>query len=154
LGLPHHKTYATVAKGSQKSDGRRRGDGLKTKQVLLGGREDTNVGVVKKIRTRGIFVSRLDPKLKREELLVHLRTVNKTETPIINCFRLQTKYSTYSSFYVEVEASRFEELFKADIWPSGCLVTEYRGRPRENQIVGALQNTKPLGCSVSMVSTQ
>ncbi|GBM77524.1 hypothetical protein AVEN_55650-1 [Araneus ventricosus] len=48
--------------------------------------------------------------------------------------QIRTKLQSYASFHVQVFESDFHLLSDASIWSEGCLVTEFFGRLKEDQI--------------------
>jgi len=107
--------------------------------VLLGGKENTGLKAVTKKRTRAIFLSRMDSTLMSGNILDHIKET--IGIPVINCFQLKTKYPTYSSFFIEVDLEDFGKIYTSEVWPAGCLISVYYGRPREEQMLHSSNNS-------------
>lgn len=70
-------------------------------------------------RCTGLFVSRLAPRCTVDQLSTFVyQTTGHTVRPE----RLQTRYDSYSSFYIRCDGSLRRDLMDAHIWPSGALV--------------------------------
>lgn len=70
----------------------------------------------------GIFVSRLHPETQENELASHIRRKSGLRCDVV---KLQTRYRTYSSFFVSIDRASMPKLFEPTYWPKDALVTEY-----------------------------
>ena len=73
-------------------------------------------------RGPGVFVSRLHPETKTNDLVVHIRSKTGLRLEVQ---QLQTRYRSYSSFFVAIDRTTMDRLFDPKLWPSGALVKEY-----------------------------
>lgn len=53
----------------------------------------------------------------------------------VKCHKLVTKYQTYSSFHVQVLETDLERVSDPSVWPEGCIISEFYGRLKNEQIV-------------------
>ena len=71
----------------------------------------------------GVFVTRLDPNTSPREIQQHI----KTETGMFTKpEKLQTKYPTYTSFYIPGDKLTRDRLLEPTLWPAGTLVKLFR----------------------------
>lgn len=65
----------------------------------------------------GVFVTQLDPKTSP----MRLKDFIRRETGLhVRPEKLNTKYSTYGSFYIPADRSARDTLLNASLWPRGC----------------------------------
>lgn len=103
------------------------------KPILYGSGSSKNLKVaLKEPRKKAVFVSRLAPEVSVQELFQYID--NEIVKPI-KITKLKTKYESYSSFHVEIEEEKFDEMFNDKHWPEGCLVCPFYGKLRNEQIV-------------------
>jgi len=98
----------------------------KTRQPLIGVLECSIPVVKKAVRRKALFVSRFDPQVSEEDIKNSLKNLVKLSS--LNCTKLKTKFSSYSSFHVSVEESDFTLINDTAIWPAGCLIAPFYGR--------------------------
>ena len=56
--------------------------------------------------------------------------------------KLRTKHDSYSSFHIELEEERFDELFDAKHWPKGSFISQFYGKLKTEQVIGLDENSK------------
>ncbi|CAN7944991.1 unnamed protein product [Ixodes hexagonus] len=80
-------------------------------------------------RRMALFVTKLAPETTYGDISSHLSSlcIEKLE-----CRRLKTRYNTYSSFHVSVDAEDFDKLSDPAVWPKSCLFKPFRGSLRED----------------------
>lgn len=106
------------------------------KNVIIGcGKKDPSL--VKK-KTKCIFVSRLAPDVESTTLEALLENVLQSDKMV--CTRLKTKYPSYSSFHIKIDADGYDLLINPEVWPEGTLICPFLGRLQEDQI---FVNKKP-----------
>jgi hypothetical protein len=72
--------------------------------------------------TRGIFASRLHPKTSCSQLSTFIfRTFGLTVHPE----KLNSKHSSYSSFYIPGDHHQRRQLLVANLWPAGSLIKPF-----------------------------
>lgn len=102
------------------------------KLVISGSRKNSQLLSVKRLpRRRAMFLSRLSPDTSVNAVTDFLSPLKLS---FLVCRKLKTKFQTYASFHVEVYETDFDLLMDAKIWPEGCLVSEFFGRLRDDQI--------------------
>ncbi len=67
----------------------------------------------------GIFVTRLQPKCSTSQVATHIKDISGANT---KPEKLQTKYDSYSSFYIRCNNQLRNSLMKPTSWPSGVMV--------------------------------
>ncbi|GBM35198.1 hypothetical protein AVEN_189948-1 [Araneus ventricosus] len=50
------------------------------------------------------------------------------------CHRRKPKYQSYASFHIEVYENDLQQLLDSTFWPEGCLIAEFYGKLRNDQI--------------------
>jgi len=73
------------------------------------------------VKKKWIFVSRLAVDVTVEDIKQYLGKAEITA----ECFELKTKYNTYKSFKVGVNAEHTDKLLDSDFWPVNTLVREF-----------------------------
>ncbi|KAG0409974.1 hypothetical protein HPB47_012921 [Ixodes persulcatus] len=104
---------------------------LQTKPVaLIGSSEISRLTVVPSSpRRKALFVTKLSPETTAANITEHLASVGVQS---VQCSRLKTRFDTYASFYVSVEAEAFGSLTNPATWPRSCLFKPFRGRLRDD----------------------
>ena len=69
----------------------------KPRQPLIGVLECSIPVVKRAVRRKALFVSRFDPQVSEEDIISSLR--NQVKLSSIDCTKLKTKFSSYSSFH-------------------------------------------------------
>jgi hypothetical protein len=69
-----------------------------------------------------LFVTRLSADATPEQVTQHVSRIAKLK---VTCERLQTKFPTYSSFKVTVDAVHMDELMQSQMWPENVLVRKF-----------------------------
>jgi len=71
----------------------------------------------------GVFISRLHKRTSPENIAKHIRQeINMT----VNPEKLQTKFDTYSSFYIRCQsATQRRTLMDTNLWPNGSLIKPF-----------------------------
>ena len=70
----------------------------------------------------GVFVTRLQPRCTQAQVSAHVYEVSGMR---IRPEKLQTKYDTYSSFYIRCDKALRNTLLQAVSWPSGVMVKPF-----------------------------
>ena len=78
-------------------------------------------------RPADVFISRLNPDTTAAEVEGFVSAQFKSACSV-SCRQLQTKYNTYSSFYLQIDGISFDESLNLDNWPEGLLVKRYYKR--------------------------
>ncbi|GBO30899.1 hypothetical protein AVEN_141528-1 [Araneus ventricosus] len=126
---PEVKTYVSAVRNSSSTMKRVKSD---SKLVINGASKISSLKSVGKLpKRKAIFLSRLSPDTTVYKVSQFL---NPLKLNHLSCRRIRTKFQSYASFHVEVFESDFHLLSDASIWPEGCLVTEFFGRLKEDQI--------------------
>ena len=73
-------------------------------------------------RITGVFLTRLAPKTSAAQVALHVR---KETGLTVRPEKLETKYNTYSSFYIPGDQRCRDELFCKDLWPMGSLLKPF-----------------------------
>ena len=73
-------------------------------------------------RITGIFVTRLEPKTSPQQVQ-HL--VKRETGLLVRAEKLQSKYTTYASFYIRGDRRLQDTLLCAEMWPKGTLVKRF-----------------------------
>ncbi|KAG8325189.1 hypothetical protein J6590_074362, partial [Homalodisca vitripennis] len=71
-----------------------------------------------------LFLSGFDPLVTTDEILAYLKDLNGSAD--YGCYKLDTRYDTYSSFKVGVPLELADELMHPNLWPQGCIVAKYQ----------------------------
>lgn len=82
--------------------------------------------------TERVFVSGQDPDLRASDLHKHL---SQSGVYPIAVKKLKTRYSHYSSFYVEVPDTDVDNMFVHEIWNEGAIIKIFNGRLRESDVI-------------------
>lgn len=103
------------------------------KEAVIGKRTDSTIKSATKtfMKKKAVFVTRLDPGVKVSDIKGLIDTELNLE--FAKCSQLKTNHDGYSSFHVEVHEKDFDLLLSADLWPEGCLVTQFRGFLKKTQ---------------------
>lgn len=106
---------------------------LKPKPFKIGSNSD-KVNLVRP-KMKALFVSRFNPTVSELDVKDLLQGFDLAK---ISCNKLRTKFSSYSSFHVEVPHSDYEKISDPSVWPQGILVAPFFGklvlRQEENQL--------------------
>lgn len=70
-----------------------------------------------------VFVSRFSPDTECDEIVKYLK---EESVEGAKCEKLQTRFSSYSSFKVSVSENYFDKVLKSEFWPIGLFVKEFR----------------------------
>ncbi|GBM27108.1 hypothetical protein AVEN_189878-1 [Araneus ventricosus] len=133
-------TYASVAQTSSAiPEGKFKvlGSVIKDKRVnpkvvINGARKDSGLKIVGKMpKRKAIFLSRLGPETTVNDITNFLAPLN---LKFLQCHRLKTKYQTYASFRLDVYENDLKQLLDSKVWPEGCLIAEFYGKLRNDQI--------------------
>lgn len=84
---------------------------------------------------KALFVTRMNPDTTTEDIEQFVADVVKDDTLV--CTRLNSKFSTYSSFHVAVSADTFDIINDPLVWPEGCLFRQFRGVLRTDELANA-----------------
>ena len=92
-------------------------------------------GNIKVIRTKlvSVFATKFSPDLDAETLSEYLTEQLGRD---VNCHRIDTASSRYSSFKVCAECNEVAEMFNPELWPEGSVVRRYY-EPRKAEVIGA-----------------
>ncbi|GBN97602.1 hypothetical protein AVEN_176557-1 [Araneus ventricosus] len=102
------------------------------KVVINGARKDYGLKIVGKMSKRkAIFLSRLGLETTVNDITNFLAPLN---LKFLYCHILKTKYQTYVSFHIDVYENGLKELLDSTVWPEGCLIAEFNGKLRNDQI--------------------
>ena len=70
----------------------------------------------------GVFITRLNPRLTSRQI----ESFIKRETGLkVRPEKLETKYDSYSSFYIPGDSQLRSMLLDASLWPSGALLKPF-----------------------------
>ena len=110
------------------------------KPVFCGSSSNSSIKVVQtEQRKKAIFLSRLGPDVTISEITEFLTKHNLKHLKVN---KLRTKYDSYSSFHIELEEERFDELFDAKHWPKGSFISQFYGKLKTEQVIGLDENSK------------
>ena len=70
----------------------------------------------------GIFVSRASPKTMPKDIEKQVALITGHH---LKCVKLNTKYETYSSFYIPCSSSVRQDLLNENVWPKGIFVKRF-----------------------------
>lgn len=114
-----------------------------SKNVVYGKSSNSKIKsvVVKPIRKKAIFVSRLCP----EVVAVSIEDFVKGELNLdyIKCSQLKTKFDSYSSFHIEVNESDYDKVMSGELWPEGSLITPFRGTLKKDYVINRNRRSSP-----------
>ncbi|GBN83369.1 hypothetical protein AVEN_105821-1 [Araneus ventricosus] len=82
-------------------------------------------------KRKAIFLSRLGPDTTVNDITNFLAPLN---LKFLQCHRLKTKYQSYASLHIEVYENDLKQLLDSTFWPEGCLIAEFYGKLRNDQI--------------------
>ena len=82
-------------------------------------------------RPKALFVTKLSPDTTAADIKKHIASLDLSP---ISCRRLQTKFQSYSSFYIEVDEETLQRLNDPSMWPLGCLFKPFRGELRDDML--------------------
>lgn len=100
--------------------------------VISGSNKNSGLKTVSKLpRRKALFVSRLSPETSEE---VINESLNFLHLDYLKCRRLKSRFPSYASFHIETYEKDFEKLLDECVWPEGCIVSEFRGRLRNDQV--------------------
>ena len=103
------------------------------RQPLIGVRNSASLPtVVKKERTKALFVSRFCPEVSAADVEKSLKEQLSLKKLI--CTRLKTKFNTYSSYHVLVLEDEFPLINNTGVWPTGCLIAPFYGKLKPDQM--------------------
>ena len=133
-GKQHHKSHESSYLPMNRSDARSNQD-RRHKDVIYGAglsseirvathRRDSKREVAKQDHktVTGVFITRLDPRISPRKIQDYI----KRETGIhVNVEKLDTKYNTYSSFYVPADKQVRATLLNAWLWPEGAMLKPF-----------------------------
>ncbi|KAH8026315.1 hypothetical protein HPB51_019554 [Rhipicephalus microplus] len=80
-------------------------------------------------RPKSFFVTKLSRDTSAADIKKHIASLDLSS---ISCRRLQTKFQSYSSFYIELDEQTLQRLNDPSMWPLGCLFMSFRGELRED----------------------
>ena len=119
---------------------KQKGDGMASAQaprsasekVVIGVNSNTRIKAVQPRRNapvsqenkveKGLFLSRIRPKTTAREIY----NLVQDETGIsVQVEKLNTRYNTYSSFYIACDRSSVKHLLNKAVWPAGALIKIY-----------------------------
>lgn len=105
------------------------------KEAVIGKRTDSVIKCATKtfIKKKAVFVTRLDPCVKVSDIKDLIDT--ELNLQFAKCSQLKTKHDGYSSFHVEVHEKDLDLLLSAELWPAGCLVTQFRGFLKKESVL-------------------
>lgn len=90
-------------------------------RVLIGSKDvNSKLKSVKKVSW--VFVSRLDPTVKKTDVSDYLMDAGVRPS---DCIELPTKYDSYKSFKVGIQEDLIKTVLFSDFWPEGTLVKEF-----------------------------
>lgn len=95
-------------------------------QALQGCMKSTALKPAKKIKKKELFISRLDPSTTTIEIESFL--LNNLKIKNAKCTKLKTKYLTYSSFHLSINADDYVKVHHEDVWPEGILIKNFVGK--------------------------
>jgi hypothetical protein len=100
----------------------------KAKSVVVGSRSRAGglrVAPKPPGRYTSIFVSRLDPQTKGEEIIEELKN-NGVNVDQLKFEKLKTKYDTYASFRIYGRCEDPDTLLKPEMWDEGVYIKWYK----------------------------
>ncbi|PNF20345.1 hypothetical protein B7P43_G12886 [Cryptotermes secundus] len=106
------------------------------RQPRIGISSSQSLPVVKKAeRSKALSVSWFSPKVTADD--VHKSLKEQLTLKQLVCTKLKTKFNSYSSFHISVLEDEFSLINSTGVWPSGCLIAPYYGKPTADQIFTA-----------------
>lgn len=90
-----------------------------------------NVGLMRPKR-RSLFMSKFNTSVDVDTMTQLLKSLKLDH---FRCAQLRTKFTSYRSFYVEVNEIDFEKLKSSDVWSSGTLITPFYGQLKKKAII-------------------
>ena len=91
----------------------------------IGKKTSTTLRAVKPIlKPAQVFLSRLHPDTTEEEIK-NFAVKQFVSATAVTCKKLDTKYSSYSSFCIVLNGVSFKESINVENWPSGTLVKRF-----------------------------
>ncbi|GBL86150.1 hypothetical protein AVEN_89173-1 [Araneus ventricosus] len=122
-----------------------------SKVVLNGAGKNSNLEILGKMpKRKAIFLSRLGPSTTVNDITNYL---NSLKLQYLQCNKLKTKFQSYASFHIEVYECDLQLLLDASFWHEGCLITEFYGKLRKDQISQAVTSESPVNLPESNSST-
>ncbi|GBN78757.1 hypothetical protein AVEN_85424-1 [Araneus ventricosus] len=82
-------------------------------------------------KKKAIFLSRLGPGTTVNDITNFLAPLN---LKFLQRHRLKTKYQFYAPFHIEIYENDLQQLLNLTFWPEGCLIAEFYGKLRNDQI--------------------
>lgn len=105
----------------------------KSKTIISGANKNSALKTVSKLpNKKAAFVSRIDPSMKICDVRQLLANKKFKHLKIV---QMKTKFSSYSSFFVEVFESELNLLLDSEMWPEGSLITEFYGKLHDSQVL-------------------
>lgn len=134
------KTFSDVLKSNPRS------------KVVYGTRKVSDTASLKTVKKLfWLFLSGLDPEMDTNAVTTYLKGLNDSQTYV--CEKLDTRFSSYSSFKVGVPYEIGYDLMHPNLWPQGCIVGKYRppkkhftskSRDNEQHFLGQNQSVTSL----------
>ncbi|GBM84550.1 hypothetical protein AVEN_125666-1 [Araneus ventricosus] len=113
-----------------------------SKVVLNGAGKNSNLEIVGKMpKSKAIFLSRLGSSTTVNDITNYLSSL---KLQYLQCNRLKTKFQTYAYFHIEVYESDLQQILDASFCPEGCLITEFYGKLRKDQISEAVTSESDI----------
>ncbi|GBM17072.1 hypothetical protein AVEN_133335-1 [Araneus ventricosus] len=82
-------------------------------------------------KRKSIFLPRLGPETTVNDSTNFFSPLN---LKFLQCHRLKTKCQPYVSFHIDVYENGLKQLLDSTVWPEGCLIAEFYGKLRNDQI--------------------
>ncbi|KAG8291316.1 hypothetical protein J6590_063353 [Homalodisca vitripennis] len=91
-------------------------------------------------RRKALFISRLCPEVSASDIEGYIK--HEVTLDFVKCSQLRTKYEDYASFHIEVNETDMDKVLNADIWPSGCLLTKFKGVLRKEAVINGTSSNE------------
>ncbi|KAG8277041.1 hypothetical protein J6590_050876 [Homalodisca vitripennis] len=114
------------------------------KDVIIGKKTDSFIKTIpvrpRPTRRKALFISRLCPEVSASDIEGYIK--HEVTLDFVKCSQLRTKYEDYASFHIEVNETDMDKVLNADIWPSGCLLTKFKGVLRKEAVINGTSSNE------------
>lgn len=100
--------------------------------IINGSNKNSSIKTVSRLpRRKALFVSRCSPDTSESVIRDSLSSL---DLEFLRVRRLKSRFQSYASFHIEVYQNEFVKLLDESVWPEGCIISEFRGRLRDDQV--------------------
>lgn len=137
--LAHGETASLSLNGEEVLDGfkiisNRRRSFVKPPPLVGTKSSSTALKASERRPTRSLFISRLSTETTSDDVTSYMK--DELHVVPIKCTPLKTKFNTYNSFHIVVDANNFDKVNNCDAWPSGVMAKPFFGRLYDDMIRG------------------